>query len=138
MARKFVFSFVVVACSIGVLAAEDFTGRITKVSGGKITFQETKFSKDDDGKFKVDNVGSPKDLTVADNVKVTKGGGFGGKGGKGGKGKATEVEDGMKNAMFTTLPEKGLNARITVEGDKVTAINVLGGGKGKKKKDAND
>ena len=79
MLRKFVFGFVVIAFSVGVLAAADLNGRITKVDGDKITFEEGKKGEYKDAKV----------YTVAKDAKIMKGGVtmFGkGKGGKGGKG----------------------------------------------------
>jgi len=46
MLRKFVFAFVVMAFSVGVLSAAEMIGIITKVEGNKITFKEGKKGED--------------------------------------------------------------------------------------------
>ena len=103
MLRKFVFGFVVIAFSVGVLAAADLNGRITKVDGDKITFEEGK-----KGEYK--------------DAKIMKGGKKGSE--------PTALSGGLTNEMFKTIGEKGIGATITTD-DKgtVTAITVKGGKK---------
>jgi hypothetical protein len=124
MLRKFVFAFVLVIFSLGVLSAAELTGRITKVDGGKIYFQEGK--KGEDKKFEF--TGEPKAYTVAKDAKFLKGGG--------GKKKAEPMplEGGLNAELFKNISEKGIIARITTNDDNVvTQVQILGGGKGKKK-----
>jgi len=123
MLRKFVFGFVVVAFSVGVLSAAEMTGIITKVDGSKITFKEAK--KGDDGKFIKGEYGTAKELTVVKDAKVMKGA-------KKGE-EPTALSGGLTNDMFKNIGEKGVRARITTnDSDMVTEIVILGG-KGKKK-----
>jgi len=136
MLRKCVFAFVLVAFSVGVLSAAELTGRITKVEGSKITFQEVKFK----GKGEPPEVGKSMTYTVAKDAKIMKGGvmfkGKGGKGGKGGKApEPTALEGGLTNDMFKNIdPEKGRFAQITTnDSGVVTEIRVAGGKGGKKK-----
>jgi hypothetical protein len=128
MIRKCLFAFVLVAFSVGVLSAAELTGRITKVDGDKITFQEVKFK----GKGEKPEIGEAKTYTVAKDAKIMKGA-FAKKGEE--KGKATELTGGLTNEMFKNIdPEKGRFARITTnDSNMVTEIVVFGGGKKKKK-----
>ncbi len=116
MLRKFVFAFVLVAFSVGVLSAAELTGVITKVDGSKITFKEGK-----KGEYK-----EAKTYTVAKDAKVMKGGKKGAE--------PTALTGGLTNNMFKSLDsEKGDRARITTnDAGQVTEILIMGG-KGKKK-----
>jgi len=130
MVRKFVFAFVVMAFSVGILSAAEMFGRITKVDGNKITFQE----------FKKGEKGEAKTFTVTEKAKVQLAKGFPK---KDEPGEATDLEGGLKNKMFTSMDaEKGVFARIvTNDKDEVTEIRAFefkgfGGKGGKKKKDS--
>jgi hypothetical protein len=130
MVRKFVFTFVVAAFSVGILSAAELTGFITKVDGNKITFQEFKFKKGEKPEK-----GTAKTLTVAKNAKVQLAKGFKK------DAEASALEGGLTNKRFKDIDaEKGVFARITTndESKEVTAITVVefGKGFGKKKKDA--
>jgi len=117
MLRKCVFAFVVVAFSVGILSAAELTGRITKVDGNKITFEEGK-----KGEYKEAKV-----YTVTKDAKIMQAK-------KGAE--PTALSGGLSNEMFKTIGEKGIGAIITTDDSgKVTAITIKG--KGKKKKDAN-
>lgn len=119
MIRKFVFSFVVVAFSVGVLSGAEMLGVITKVDGSKITFKEGK--KGDNG-FEF---GTEKTYTVAKDAKILKGAKKGDE--------PTALAGGLTNDMFKNIPEKGLFARVTTnDSDQVTEIRVFAF---KKKKD---
>jgi hypothetical protein len=111
MLRKFVFGFVVIAFSVGVLAAADLNGRITKVDGDKITFEEGKKGEYKDAKV----------FTVAKDAKIMKAGKKGSE--------PTALSGGLTNEMFKSI-EKAIPATITTD-DKgtVTAITVKGGKK---------
>ena len=118
--RRLVFASVVVLVGFSFALAEEFSANISKVDGNKITFQKTK---------KGEKVGDAMTLPVADNVKIA----------KGKKDKDTKklevgdaIEGGLKAKMFAEIGEKGVNARITEEGGKITQILVTGGGKKKK------
>jgi hypothetical protein len=111
--------------SIGLVCAEEFTARISKVGDGKITF--TKLKKGEKGEEAT--------LAIAADVKVVNA--------KFNKDTKTQeagdpVPDGIKNKMFTNIGEKGVTARLVTDdsGKKVTEIRVFKGF-GKKKKDAN-
>jgi len=132
--KTFVCAAVVAVAAFSVAVADEFTGMITKTSDGKITVQKGKGKFDKDTKkFTFEKEGDPKEYTVSKDVKIVKGGKFDKDTKKVTGGDA--VEGGLKNEMFTKLPEMGLNARITTD-DKgaVTEIRIMGKG-GKKKKD---
>jgi hypothetical protein len=119
MIRKFVFSFVVVAFSVGVLSGAEMFGVITKVDGNKIHFKE---GKKGDGKFEF---GAEKTYTVAKDAKILKGAKKGDE--------PTALTGGLTNEMFKNIGEKGLFARVTTDNsDMVTEIQVFAF-KGKKK-----
>jgi len=125
--RKFVAAAVVVLAVFSIALADEFTGRITKVDGDKVTVQKMK------GKGKnIEKDGDPITLPVAKGVKITKG-----KFDKDAKKLVAgdEVENGLKNELFSAISDKGVNARITTDADNktITAITVIGG---KKKKGA--
>jgi hypothetical protein len=117
----------VVLVGFSVAIAEEVSGTITKVDGDKITVQPKKGKKDTE---------APKPIVLnAAGAKIVMG--------KVNFDKATKkvtveegdaIEGGLKNELFTTkLPEKGLGARITYEGEKASKIVVT---QGKKKKGA--
>jgi len=123
--KKFVAAAVVLVAMFSVVVAAEINGVITKVDGNKITVQ--KMTKGKKG-APAEKEGDPVVLTVAEKVSVTKAGKK--------KAAATDLEGGLKNELFTTIPEKGIPATITIADDgadkeKVTAIKV-GGGKKKK------
>ena len=105
---------------IGVFAGPPgFQGKITKISENSLTFAKQ------EGFGKKAKFGDPQDYKISKDVKVTN------LVGKGKDAKREALEDGLKNKMFTDISEKGLNARIVVNGDNVvTEINLGGGGKG--------
>jgi hypothetical protein len=70
MFKKLVGAVVVMACGIGIVAAEEFTAQITKVDGDKVTFQKMK--KGEKGKFGQEKDGDPVTLPVAKDAKITK------------------------------------------------------------------
>jgi hypothetical protein len=124
MLRKCVFAFVLVAFSVGILSAAELTGRITKVEGNKITFEEGK--KGDDGKFVY---GTAKTYTVKEGAKIMKGGKK--------NAEPTALTGGLTADIFKNATEKAVKAKITTDDSNVvTEIITQGGGKGKKKKDA--
>lgn len=125
MFRKLACAVVLVACSVGLVMAEDFGLRITKIEGDKITGIKG---------AKKDVKGEEVTLSVARDVKVVKGTAK-----KDGDKFKVEVGDaiegGLKSETFTKISDKGLNTRVTTNDDgKITQIIVLAG---KKKKDAN-
>ena len=136
MIRRYACAVIAVCVSFGFALAEEFNASITKVEDGKVTFQKTKFNKEEK---KVEK-GDPMTLPAASDVKVTKTTvAFGGGKGKGkGKGKdaakAEPVDDGLKNEIFTKIGEKGVNATIVTDADgkAITEIRVriVGGKKG--------
>jgi hypothetical protein len=119
MLRKVVgAAFVLVLC-VGFSFAEEIQAIITKVEGGKISFTEMK------GKEK----GDSKTLPVDTKVKVVKG-----KFNKETKKveAGDDIEDGLKNKMFSDIGEKGIRAQIVTDADnkKITEVRIF---KGKKK-----
>jgi len=133
MLRKFVFAFVVMAFSVGVLSAAEMIGIITKVEGNKITFKEGK--KGEDKKFEF---GAEKTYTVAKDAKIMKGGVTMFGKGKGKGPEATPLEGGLTNELLKDVGEKGRFAQITTNDSGVVTeirVAVFGGKKGGKKKD---
>jgi hypothetical protein len=115
---------------VGMAMSETYSGFITKVENGKVTFVTGKFNKEEK-KFEK---GEPMTLPVAADAKIFKGAGFD---------KDTKkfkpgdpIEGGLKNEMFAKIGEKGMFAQITTDADnkKITEM-IVGGGFGKKKKD---
>jgi hypothetical protein len=119
-------AIMVVCCTLVI--AEEYTASISKVDGGKVTFQKLKRV---DKKFEKD--GDPMTLPVADNVKVNKG--------KFNKDTmkfdaGDEIKDGLKNEMFTKIGDKGVRATIITDADnkKITEIRTVQFGGPKKDK----
>jgi hypothetical protein len=122
MLRKIVSAVIVLVFCVGITLAEEIRAIIIKVEGDKVTFAENK------GKGEK---GPEQTLTVSDKVKVVKG-----KFNKDTKKleAGEDIENGLKNEMFTKIGEKGVGAMIITDDDKkITEIRV--GGRGKKKKD---
>src|SRR6516162_7346303 len=121
MLRRVVTAGVVLALFIGVTMADEIRAFIIKVDGKKVTFAENK------GKGER---GEEKTLPVADKVKVVKG-----KFDKETKKleAGDEIENGLKNEIFTKIGEKGMGALIITDKDnkQITEIRVAG----KKKKE---
>jgi hypothetical protein len=129
MLRKLVSAAVIVMVGFGVAMADEFTAIISKVDGNKVTFTKAKFNPE----TKMLEKGDEMTLPVKAEAKIS-------------KGKfnmdtkklepVEPIENGLKNAMFTKIGEKGQFAAITTDaGNKnITAITT---GFGKKKKDAN-
>ncbi len=120
--RKLACAAVVLVFAVGLVVAEEFNVLVTKVSDGKIT----------GSKVKKGEKGEEVTLSTTADVKVTKGGKFNKEEKKfeGGE----EVTGGLKNEVFSKLPDKGLLVRVTTNDDgKVSQVRILGG---KKKKDA--
>ena len=115
MLRKIVCAVVIVGLGVGLAAAEELKGRITKIEGGKVYFaQMDKETK---------KVGEAKAYELAKDAKVSK---------MDGKDKKA-LADGLKAEELAKIGDKGTAATINVEGGKVTEIIITGG---KKKKDA--
>lgn len=126
MLRKLACVAVLLALSIGLVAAEEFNISIRKIDGDKITAMKGQ---------KKGEKGTEVTLSVAAGAKILKG-----KASKGDDGKfkieaGDAIEDGLKNKMFSEIGDKkGINARVTTNDDgKITQIIVFGG---KKKKSA--
>jgi hypothetical protein len=107
MLRKMVCLAIVLTLSAGIVFADDFTAIITKVEGNKVTFHPFEFKKDA-------QKGDEKTMKVAKGVKVVKG-----KFNKETKmlEAGDEIEDGLKNKMFSEIGEKGMFARISTDDD---------------------
>lgn len=120
MLRKIIGAAIVLVFCVGITLAEEIRAIIIKVDGDKVTFAENK------GKGEK---GPEQTLTVSDKVKVVKG-----KFNKETKKleAGEDIENGLKNEMFTKIGEKGVGATIITDDDKkITEIRV----RGKKKKD---
>jgi hypothetical protein len=132
MARKLFCAMFVMTIGIGFVCADEFTATITKVDGDKVTYQKYLKAKKGEEKKKDGDA-----VTIsAKGAKVAKAGKFNKEDKKFDVGDV--IEDGLKNEMFTKISDKGVNARITTDGEgdkaKITQILVVGG---KKKKGAN-
>jgi hypothetical protein len=128
MIRKLVCSMVVMVVAVAFVGADEYFGKITKVSddGKTITFQKmTKAKKGEPSKADGDAV----PLTVNKDTKF-----FKKTFDKDAKKLVEEaLPDGIKSEIFTKIdPDKGVNATITTEGDSKVASKVVTGG-GKKK-----
>ena len=115
MLRKLVCAVAILGFSLGLAVAGELKGKITKIDGSSLTFQAIKDKKPD---------GDPQVLDVAKDAKVY----------KGGKKDKTELADGLKSPDLSSIPEKGVNAMVTVDdtSKKVTEIVIF---TGKKKKE---
>lgn len=129
MIRKLASAMFVMTVAIGFVAADDFTATITKVDGDKVTYQKYLKAKKGEEKKK-DGDAVTATVTAAATIAKAK---FSKEDKKFIAG--DKLEGGLKADVFAKIGEKGITARITTEGEKITQILVLGGG-GKKKKDA--
>ena len=117
MIRKLVCSMVVLVVAIGFVAAGEYSGTITKVDGGKVSFFTKKTKKDDKKELT---------LTTAETVKVLEA-----KTEKDGKktvySDGDKIEGGLKASVFSKIDDKGVAARIYTdgEGDKETITKIL-------------
>jgi hypothetical protein len=125
MKWKLVCTVSAVLVFVGVTMADNFTGIITEVKDGKVTFYKGSFNKEEKKFEKSDKATT---LPVASDAKVTKA--------KFDKDAmkmvaGDPIEDGLKNEMFGKIGEKGVFASITTDSDnkKITEINVFGGKK---------
>jgi hypothetical protein len=135
--RKFVVASLVLVIAMGVAAADEFVGFVTKFEGGKITVKKSKGTE------------PPEEVTlkVADDMKIVRGK----VNTKTMKIEAGEAFEGGKDALARQVKETaervkkwieegkkgfglGVFASIVTEGDKVTEIRVTGGGKKKQDK----
>jgi hypothetical protein len=114
MLRKVVCVAVILVLSVSVVMADEIRAVITKVEDNKVTFAEAK------GKGEK---GAEQTLPVAQNVKVV----------KGKRNKETkkveageELENGLKNEVFSNIGEKGVRATIVTDSDnkRITEIRV--------------
>jgi hypothetical protein len=122
MLRTVVSALAVLGLCLGIALADEFGAVISKVEGNKVTFTKMK------GKEKI---GDEMTLPVADSVKVVWG-----KFNKETKKVEVgdDVDDGIKNKMFSDLGDKGKRATIVTDDDnkKITEIRIFKGGKKKK------
>jgi hypothetical protein len=113
MMRKLVGAAVLLVVCVGLTMADEIRAIILKVDGDKVTFAEAK---------KKGERGPEQTLPVADNVKVVKGR-FNRETKKMEAGEP--VSEGLKNPIFSNIPEKGLRATVvTDEGKKITEILI--------------
>jgi hypothetical protein len=113
---------------VGVALSESYSGVITEIKDGKVTFNTVKFNKEEKKLEKGDSMTLP----VAADVKVSKGT-FDKETKKLKAGEA--LEGGLKNAMFDKITEKGIFANITTDSDNKKITEIIVGAFGKKKKD---
>jgi hypothetical protein len=123
--KKFLGAAVLMVVGLGILSADEFRVRITKVEGDKLHVE--KFAK---GAKKGDK-GEETTLTAAKDVKVTRSK-INPETKKFERGDA--LPEGLKHEMFSS--PKGVGAMVVTNDDgQVTEIRVFGGKGGKKKKD---
>jgi hypothetical protein len=118
MLRKVLAASLVLVLSVGVVFAEEFRAVITKVEGNKVSF----FKVEGKGK-EAKKTGDEITLPVVKAVKVLR---------MKKKGEdPEELEDGLKNKMFSEISEKGRGALIVTDDDgkKIKEIRVFGGKK---------
>ena len=129
MFRRIIGALAVLALCGGITLADEISGIISKVDGGKVTFAKSTFNKE----TKKVEKGDSQTLPVADGVKVVSAK-FNKETKKFEAGDA--LEGGLKNKVFAEIGEKGVRATIITDGDnkKITEIRVSTFGK--KKKDA--
>ncbi len=123
MLRKVVAALFLLVLGVGITLADEIRAVIIKVDGGKVTFAETKRGG---GKGKAEK-GPEQTLSVTDNLKVF----------KGTYNKDTKkleagdaIEGGLKHEMFSKIDsEKGLQATVVTDNNKITEIRVGGRGR---------
>src|SRR5262249_39910609 len=120
MLRKVFGAAVVLVFGVSIGLADEIRAVITKVEGNKVTFAEAK------GKGEK---GPEMTLTLAPDAKITKGK-FNQDTKKLDAGEA--IEQGLRNAMFTKIDEKGLRATIITDAANKSITEIRVGGKGKK------
>jgi hypothetical protein len=124
MYRKLACAAFVLVVAFGMVAGGEYTGRVMKVDGNKITFQKMK------GKGKnAEKDGDPVTWEVAKDAKIIKGM-FNKDTKKVEAGDA--IEGGLTGTTFSKIDaEKGIGATVTTDDDKkvVTQIMVFGGKK---------
>jgi hypothetical protein len=125
--RRFIGAAVAVMFVVGVALSDEFTARITKIDGAKVTVVKGK--KGEKGEEFTYNLTKNAKFVKGVFDKETK------------TFKAGDPIEGGKDTLLKMIEkagEKGINARIVTEGDtkNITEIRVVGG-KGGKKKDAN-
>jgi len=118
--RKIVAVLAVFGVCLSVAMADEFLGAIKKVDGNKLTVQKTKFNKDTK---KLEPVGDEMTLTASPATKVVKGT-------RNADTKKIEGGDPIEGGLNAKALSSGkANAWIATDGDKVTEIRVVGGGK---------
>ncbi len=117
MIRKLVCAAFVLTVSLGVLAAEEIRGVVTKVDGSSVTVQ--KYKKGEKGK-KGEKDGDPVVITVAKDAKIAKAT-FANKKLEAGD----ALPDGLKNEIFAKIGEKGVSVRITTDDTSKAATQIL-------------
>jgi hypothetical protein len=113
MVRKLVGAAILLVVCVGLTMAGEIRAIILKVDGDKVTFAEAK---------KKGERGPEQTLPVADNVKVVKGK-FNTDTKKLEAGEA--IDEGLKNAMFSNISEKGLRATVVTDEDNKKITEIL-------------
>lgn len=129
MLRKMACALFVMTVGFAFVAAEEFSGVVTKVEGDKVTVQ--KYKKREKGK-KPETDGEPVTLSVAKDAKISKAK-FNKEDKKLEAGDA--IEGGLKASVFAKIGEKGVPVRITTDADNKAITQILVVQFGKKKKD---
>lgn len=120
--RKIVAVLAAFGICLGVAMADEFIGVVKKVDGNKVTVQKTKYNKDTK---KADPVGDEITLTASPATKVVKGT-------RNADTKKIEGGDAIEGGLNAKALSSGKAAAwIVTDGDKLTELRVMGGGKKK-------
>ena len=111
MLRKLVGAAVLLVLCVGLTIADEIRAVILKVEGNDVTFAESKKGQK----------GPEKTMPVADNAKVVKGK-FNRETKKLEAG--DPIDDGLKNAMFSSIGEKGIRATVVTDDDNKKIIEI--------------
>lgn len=117
MLRKLACAVAVLGLSLGLVAAEEFGGKITRIEGGKISVLVKK---------KGEKKAELKELTIAKDCKVC----------TMKKKEKVEVDGGLKAEVLANIDaKKGVNAKLVTNADNQVVEIIIAGAKKKKKKD---
>lgn len=115
MLQKVLCAVTILGLSVGLAAAENVKGKITKIDDKKVTVVTGKKDAKETKEYDLD-----KDCKFSKTENGTK----------------TELTGGLKSDTLQNLGKKGVFATVTITDNKVTEVTI-GGGK-KKKKTANN
>jgi len=115
--RKILASIAVLLLTLGVVVGDEFGGKITKIDGNKITIEK---------RAKKGQKGDEVTLTAGEKLKVVKS-----KYNR--ETKKLEVGEALEGGLKNEAIKEGATVRVVTDGDKISEIQVIAGGKRKKK-----